>query len=54
VENATDGINCILKSFNWNEGDVVLIPNTAYACVRNTVVSLKDRYKITVLTVTYP
>lgn len=48
VQNATDGINCVLKSFNWHEGDVVLIPNTAYSCVRKTVNSLRDRYNITI------
>lgn len=51
VENATDGINCVLKSQTWSEGDVVLIPNTAYACVRKTVNWLKDRFNITVLEV---
>jgi selenocysteine lyase/cysteine desulfurase len=51
VQNATDGINSILKSFNWKEDDTVLIPNTAYACVRKTVVSLKDRYNINILDV---
>ena len=54
VQNATDGINCILKSFNWHEGDVVLIPNTAYSCVRKTVNTLRDRYNITILDVKIP
>jgi selenocysteine lyase/cysteine desulfurase len=30
VENATDGINSVLKSLTWSEGDVIVIPNTAY------------------------
>lgn len=51
VENATDGINSVLKSLTWNEGDVVLIPNTAYGCVRQTVNYLRDRYKITIFDV---
>ena len=52
IENATDGINSILKSFNWSEGDVILLPNTAYGCVRKTVTTLKDRYNVTILDVT--
>lgn len=51
VQNATDGINSILKSFNWHEGDVILIPNTAYSCVRKTVNSLRDRFNVTILDV---
>lgn len=51
VENATDGINTVLKSFNWTQNDIILIPNTAYSCVRKTVNSLKQRYNITVLDV---
>jgi selenocysteine lyase/cysteine desulfurase len=53
VENGTDGINCIMKSFNWKEGDVVLLPNTAYPCIRKTITSLKDRYNVTILDVHY-
>ncbi len=48
IENATDGINSILKSFTWNKGDVILIPNTAYMSVKKLLISLKDRYNITV------
>lgn len=41
IQNATDGINCLLKSLLWKNGDVILIPNTAYPCVRKTVEVLK-------------
>lgn len=30
---------------------MILIPNTAYGCVRKTVTTLKDRYNVTVLDV---
>ena len=36
VQNATDAYNCLVKSISWEEGDVIAIPNTAYACVRKT------------------
>ena len=36
VTNATDAINCLAKSLTGEEGDVVLIPNTAYASIRKT------------------
>lgn len=54
IQNATDGINSILKSFTWKEDDTILIPNTAYACVRKTVVRLKDMYNINILDVSLP
>lgn len=41
IQNATDGINCLLKSMLWKSGDAILIPNTAYPCVRKTVDVLK-------------
>lgn len=46
VQNATDGINSLLKSLKWQTGDVILLPNIAYACVRKTVVVLQERYGI--------
>lgn len=41
VQNATDAINCIAKSLRWSPGDVVLLPNIAYASIRKTIVVLQ-------------
>lgn len=51
VQNATDAINCIAKSLKWNQGDVILLPNIAYACVRKTINVLKERYGVTIVDV---
>jgi selenocysteine lyase/cysteine desulfurase len=51
VQNATDAMNCMVKSLKWAEGDIVLLPNTAYGSFRKTIAALKDRYNITVLDV---
>ena len=37
VQNATDAFNCLMKSMEWEEDDVVLLPNTAYAAIKKTV-----------------
>lgn len=51
VENASDGFNGFAKSIKWNEGDVIAIPNTSYAMVKQTVNYLVEKYKVKVLTV---
>jgi len=51
IQNATDGINCLLKSMSWKNGDAILIPNLAYPCVRNTVNVLRERYNIEIVDV---
>lgn len=53
VHNATEAANCLLKSMKWKEGDVLLLPNIAYASVKKTVSVLKDRYGITVLEIDF-
>jgi isopenicillin-N epimerase len=35
VDNATSGVNAVLRSFDFREGDELLIPNHAYGAVRN-------------------
>ena len=35
VDNATSGVNAVLRSFDFREGDEVVIPNHAYGAVRN-------------------
>ena len=46
VQNATDAYNCLLKSMEWNEGDVIVLPNTAYAAIRKTTEWIRDRYGV--------
>jgi selenocysteine lyase/cysteine desulfurase len=41
IQNATDGINCIAKSMKWSQGDVILLPNIAYASIRKTITVVK-------------
>jgi selenocysteine lyase/cysteine desulfurase len=48
VQNATDAFNCIAKSMKWAQGDVVLLPNIAYASIRKTVTVLKERYGVVI------
>jgi selenocysteine lyase/cysteine desulfurase len=52
VQNATDAINCIAKSLKWSEGDIVLLPNIAYASIRKTITVLKERYGVIIVDVT--
>jgi isopenicillin-N epimerase len=35
VDNATTGVNAVLRSFDFREGDELLIPNHAYGAVKN-------------------
>ena len=51
VQNASDAINCVMKTLKWNFGDTILLPNTAYASVRNTCLVVKERYNLTLLIV---
>lgn len=53
IQNATDGINSLLKSLNWTKGDVIALPNTAYSCVRKTVDYLIEKFEVTVLPIVF-
>ena len=46
VQNATDAFNGLMKSLTWKEGDIILLPNIAYASIRKTCEWLRDKYKI--------
>jgi selenocysteine lyase/cysteine desulfurase len=48
VQNATDGFNCIAKSLKWAAGDVILLPNIAYASIRKTSNVISERYGVTI------
>ena len=37
IENATSGVNTILRSLNFEKGDEIIVPNHAYQACRNTI-----------------
>ena len=54
IENATSGVNTILRSLVFNEGDEILVPDHAYQACRNTIDFVAERWKATVVTVNIP
>ncbi|MFA6029385.1 MAG: aminotransferase class V-fold PLP-dependent enzyme [Elusimicrobiota bacterium] len=44
VENATAGVNAVLRSFPWRKGDELLLSDHAYPAVRNTALFLCARH----------
>jgi isopenicillin-N epimerase len=48
VENASDGVNAVLRSFAWHAGDEVVLADHAYAAVRNTVDFLARQFDLRV------
>ena len=51
VPNATEAYNTLVKSINWEEGDVIALPNTAYRSVISASEWLRDKYKIKIFMV---
>ena len=37
IENASDGFNTIVKNYDWEENDKILLTNISYGMVKNTV-----------------
>ena len=54
IENATTGVNTILRSLVFNEGDEILVPDHAYQACRNTVDFVAERWGAKVVTVNIP
>ncbi|MCA1904422.1 MAG: aminotransferase class V-fold PLP-dependent enzyme [Cyanobacteria bacterium KgW148] len=54
VDNATTGINTILRSLTWHEGDKILTTNHVYGAVRKALQFIGDRYGVTVTEVAIP
>ena len=56
VENATSGVNTVLRSIPLSKGDKIVIQSTVYGACGNTVKFLRNRYDIEmiVVEVNYP
>ena len=54
VENATTGVNTILRSLVFNPGDEILVPDHAYQACRNTIDFVAQRWGAKVVTVNIP
>lgn len=49
MENATAGVNAVLRSMTWHAGENIVIANHAYPAVRNAVSFIARRYGLTVV-----
>ncbi len=54
LENATSGVNTVLRSLVFEEGDEILVPDHAYQACRNTIDFVAERWGATVVTVNIP
>ena len=54
VPNATTGVNTILRSLIFSEGEEILVPNHAYQACRNAIDFVATRWGATVVTVPIP
>ena len=54
VENATTGVNTVLRSLEFNTGDEILVPDHAYQACRNAIDFVARRWGVKVVTVNIP
>ena len=54
VENATSGVNTVLRSLQFAPGDEILVPDHAYQACRNTIDFVAQRWSAKVVTVNIP
>ena len=54
VENATTGVNTVLRSLEFNTGDEILVPDHAYQACRNAIDFVAQRWGVKVVTVNIP
>lgn len=53
LDNASGGMNAVLRSLAWRPGDILLMTNAAYAVFPNTASFLQKQYGIRVVTVSF-
>lgn len=54
VDNATTGINTVLRSLSWQRGDKILTTNHIYGAVRQALKFITDRYGVIVEEIALP
>ncbi len=54
IENATSGVNIILRSLIFEEGDEIIVPNHAYQACRNTIDYVAEKWGAVVITCEIP
>ena len=54
VSNATSGVNTVLRSLHFEEGDEILVPNHAYQACRNSIDFVAQRWGAKVVEVAIP
>ena len=54
IENATTGVNTVMRSLRFERGDEILVPDHAYQACRNTLDYVAHRWGATVVTVNIP
>ena len=54
IENATTGVNIVLRSLKFNPGDEIIVPNHAYQACRNAIDFVARRYSVKVIICNVP
>ena len=54
IENATTGVNTVMRSLEFSQGDEILVPDHAYQACRNTLDYVAERWGATVVTCEIP
>jgi isopenicillin-N epimerase len=54
IENATSGVNIILRSLKFQKGDEIIVPNHAYQACRNTIDYVAEKWGVVVKTCEIP
>lgn len=54
IENATTGVNTVMRSLTFESGDEILVPDHAYQACRNCLDYVAERWGATVVTVAIP